>query len=590
MVRNEPRNILKREYSKRVCSCLAKFVTEKVDIQNENQTLASITFQNYFRLYPKLAGMTGTAATEADEFADIYHLEVLEIPTNVDIRRADEDDEVYRTLAEKDNAIVELITDCIKRGQPALVGTVSIERSEYLSELLKKNKIKHQVLNARYHEQEAQIIAQAGRFSAITIATNMAGRGTDIQLGGNADMRIAEETDKLKDEAAKIRASEKVVAEISAEKAKVIESGGLYIIGTERHESRRIDNQLRGRSGRQGDPGQSIFFLSLEDDLMRIFGSERMDTILRKLGLEEGEAIVHPWINKALEKAQQKVEARNYEIRKNLLKYDDVMNDQRKVIYEQRLELMSAEDVSETITDMRHEVIEDQVAVCIPPKAYPEQWDTTSLTQQIKSIFDLNLPIADWANEEGIAEEGILERITSAADQKMAERAANFGPELMRMIEQNMLLNVLDQHWKEHLLRLDQLRQVIGLRAYGQRDPLNEYKTEAFNMFSTMLGSLRGTVTTRLAYVVVKYESDDTPALPPAPRPVEMHESHSDPVTGINQVADEELQVLTPGPVMRRNPDIVFDPNDSSTWGRVPRNSPCPCESEKKYKHCHGKS
>ena len=562
---------------------------ERVEIQNENQTLASITFQNYFRLYPKLAGMTGTAATEADEFADIYKLDVMEIPTNVEVTRADEDDEVYRTLTEKDNAIVELISDCIKRGQPALVGTVSIERSEYLSELLKKNKIKHQVLNARYHEQEAQIIAQAGRFGAVTIATNMAGRGTDIQLGGNVDMRISEETGKLDDEAAKIRASEKIIAEVEAEKDKVIEAGGLYIIGTERHESRRIDNQLRGRSGRQGDPGHSIFFLSLEDDLMRIFGSERMDSVLRKLGLEEGEAIVHPWINKALEKAQQKVEARNYEIRKNLLKYDDVMNDQRKVIYEQRLELMSAEDVSETIVDMRHEVVEEKVHTCIPPKAYPEQWDTAGLAEEIKNVFDLDLPISEWADEEGIAEEEILERVIGAADRKMAERAANFGPELMRMLEQNMLLNVLDQHWKEHLLHLDQLRQVIGLRAYGQRDPLNEYKTEAFNMFSYMLESLRETVTFRLAYVKVKYEGDDTPPLPHDPVPTEMHESHADPRTGFNQVEDQELQTVNTGPAMRRNPNADFDPNDSSTWGRVPRNSPCPCESGKKYKHCHGK-
>jgi preprotein translocase subunit SecA len=562
---------------------------ERVEIQNENQTLASITFQNYFRLYPKLAGMTGTAATEADEFVDIYKLDVMEIPTNVDIQRADEDDEVYRTLAEKDAAIVELISDCRKRGQPALVGTVSIERSEYLSALLKKNKIKHQVLNARYHEQEAQIIAQAGSPGAITIATNMAGRGTDIQLGGNAEMRIAAETAKLTDDAAIKRASEKIIAEVEAEKAKIIENGGLYIIGTERHESRRIDNQLRGRAGRQGDPGHSIFFLSLDDDLMRIFGSERMDTVLRKLGLEEGEAIVHPWINKALEKAQQKVEGRNYEIRKNLLKYDDVMNDQRKVIYEQRLELMAAEDVSETIADMRHEIIEDKVHSKIPPKAYPDQWDTAGLAEDLEHTFGIELPIADWADEEGIAEEEILERVREAADRKMAERAANFGPELMRMLEQNMLLNVLDQHWKEHLLHLDHLRQVVGLRAYGQRDPLNEYKTEAFNMFSAMLESLRETITFRLAHVQVKYEGDEAPPPPQLPVPQEMHESHADPRTGINQIEGEEVQMVNTGPKMRRNPAGDFNADDSSTWGRVPRNSPCPCDSGKKYKHCHGK-
>jgi len=563
---------------------------ERVEIQSENQTLASITFQNYFRLYPKLAGMTGTAATEADEFADIYKLEVMEIPTNVNVTRVDEDDEVYRTLDEKDNAIVELISDCKKRGQPALVGTVSIERSEYLSKLLKKNKIKHQVLNARYHEQEAHIIAQAGRIGAITIATNMAGRGTDIQLGGNAEMRVADETAGLTDEAERIRKQEKIYAEAEEERQKVIDAGGLYIIGTERHESRRIDNQLRGRSGRQGDPGHSIFFLSLEDDLMRIFGSERMDGMLQKLGLEEGEAIVHPWINKALEKAQQKVEARNFEIRKNLLKYDDVMNDQRSVIYEQRRDLMAAEDVAETITDMRHEVVEDKVQTYIPPKVYPEQWDTDGLAKDLEYTFGIEVPVSDWAGEEGIADEEILQRSIDAADRKMAERTVNFGPELMRMLEKNMLLNVLDQHWKEHLLHLDHLRQVIGLRAYGQRDPLNEYKTEAFNMFAGMLEALRETITFRLAHVQVKFEEEGLPQLPQAPEPQQLQETHIDPATGVNQLGEGELEVITSGPTMRRNPAAEFDPNDSSTWGRVPRNSPCPCDSGKKYKHCHGRA
>jgi preprotein translocase subunit SecA len=563
---------------------------ERVEIQSENQTLASITFQNYFRLYPKLAGMTGTAATEADEFADIYKLEVMEIPTNVTVTRADEDDEVYRTLGEKDNAIVDLITDCKKRGQPALVGTVSIERSEYLSALLKKKKIKHQVLNARYHEQEAHIIAQAGRLGAITVATNMAGRGTDIQLGGNAEMRVANETEGLTDEAERIRVQEKIYAEIGEEKKKVIAAGGLYIIGTERHESRRIDNQLRGRSGRQGDPGHSIFFLSLEDDLMRIFGSERMDGMLQKLGLQDGEAIVHPWINKALEKAQQKVEARNFEIRKNLLKYDDVMNDQRMVIYEQRRDLMVAEDVTEAIADMRHEVVEDKVREHIPPKAYPEQWDTEGLGKDIEHTFGIELPIKEWADEEGIADEEILQRVTDAADRKMAERAANFGPELMRTLEKNMLLNVLDQHWKEHLLHLDHLRQVIGLRAYGQRDPLNEYKTEAFGMFAGMLESLREMITFRLAHVQVRFEEEEVPPLPPEPEPAQLRETHIDPTTGVNQLGSPGLEVVGAGPSIRRNPAAEFDPNDSSTWGRVPRNSPCPCNSGKKYKHCHGRA
>ncbi len=460
---------------------------EGVSIQNENQTLASITFQNYFRLYPKLAGMTGTAATEADEFEDIYKLEVTEIPTNLDVDRHDSDDEVYRTLEEKDGALLELIEDCHERGQPALVGTVSIERSEFLADLLKKKKVPHNVLNARYHEQEAQIIAQAGRAGAITIATNMAGRGTDIQLGGNPDMAIEEETGAIEDEDERALAITKIRARVEAEKAKVIEAGGLYIIGTERHESRRIDNQLRGRAGRQGDPGKSKFFLSLQDDLMRIFGSERMDGMLQKLGLEEGEAIIHPWINRALEKAQQKVEARNFEIRKNLLQYDDVMNDQRKVIYEQRLQIMESDDVSDTIKGMRDEVVEDLVVHHIPPKAYPEQWDTDGLIVEVEKYLALNLPIADWANEEGIADEEILARLFDAADKRMAEKAADCGPEFMRHIEKRTLLELLDQHWKDHLLQLDHLRQVVGLRAYGQRNPLNEYKGEAFSMFEYLL-------------------------------------------------------------------------------------------------------
>src|SRR5690606_18432541 len=437
---------------------------EKVPIQPENQTLASITFQNYFRLYPKLAGMTGTAATEAAEFAEIYGLDVVEIPTHMPMIRADEDDEVYRTAKEKYKAIVASIKEAHERGQPVLVGTVSIEKSEHLSSLLKKEKIPHHVLNARYHEQEAFIVAQAGRFGSVTIATNMAGRGTDIQLGGNPDMRKAQELDGIEDEAERAAAAARIDQEVAAEKEKVLAAGGLYVLGTERHESRRIDNQLRGRSGRQGDPGRSKFFLSLEDDLMRIFGSERMDSMLGKLGLQEDEAIVHPWINKALEKAQQKVEARNFEIRKNLLKYDDVMNDQRKVIYEQRLELIEAKDVSDTVRDMRHQVIEDLVEQCIPEKAYPEQWDVETLQRESRRLLALDLPVAEWANEEGIADAEIRERLIAESDRKMAQKVATYGPELIRMAEKSLLLQILDHLWKEHLLNLDHLRQGIHLR------------------------------------------------------------------------------------------------------------------------------
>ncbi|MBM3572412.1 MAG: preprotein translocase subunit SecA, partial [Alphaproteobacteria bacterium] len=420
---------------------------EGVEVQMENQTLASITFQNYFRLYPKLAGMTGTAMTEAGEFSEIYKLEVVEVPTNVPCVRKDHDDEVYRTAREKHDAIITLIEECQNRQQPILVGTVSIEKSEALSELLKKKKIPHHVLNARYHEQEALIIAQAGRPGAVTIATNMAGRGTDIQLGGHFDMRLAQESQAIADDAERLKLAERIRGEIAAAKDIVVKAGGLYVIGTERHESRRIDNQLRGRSGRQGDPGASKFFLSLEDDLMRIFGSERMDGMLQKLGLKEGEAIVHPWINKALEKAQQKVEARNFEIRKQLLKFDDVMNDQRKVVYEQRKEIMRTPDVSETVTGMRHEVIEAMVARRIPENAYAEKWDIHALHEEVLRIFGLDLPITEWAKEEGIADSEISERIQAAATRKAAEKAANYGPEIMRMAEKSLLLQILDQIW-----------------------------------------------------------------------------------------------------------------------------------------------
>ena len=539
---------------------------EFVTVQNENQTLASITFQNYFRLFPKLAGMTGTAMTEASEFAEIYALDVVEIPTNTDVNRQDEDDEVYRTENEKWSAIIDLIEDCRKRGQPALVGTVSIEKSEILSNLLKKKRIEHQVLNARFHEQEAQIIAQAGAPGAVTIATNMAGRGTDIQLGGHAEMRIANETD------GNDTARESVIrSEVIEEKDKVIGANGLYVIGTERHESRRIDNQLRGRSGRQGDPGASKFFLSLEDDLMRIFGSERMDGMLKKLGLEEGEAIIHPWINKALEKAQQKVEARNFDIRKQLLKYDDVMNDQRKVIYEQRREIMNAEDVNATVTDMRHEVIESLVNKTIPPGTYHEQWDLDTLVAESAGTLNLDEDIPLWAEEEGVADQEILERLLEASNRRLAEKAANYGSELFRMAEKSILLQVIDQQWKEHLLALDHLRQGINLRAYAQRDPLNEYKREAFNLFDEMLESVRHTITGALSNLEIQLDNEEMRSQQNSAEDYAIREVNEAPKRLLNTARQE------------------LDPNDPSTWGKVPRNAPCPCGSGRKYKHCCGK-
>jgi preprotein translocase subunit SecA len=556
---------------------------EGAHIENENQTLASITFQNYFRSYPKLSGMTGTAMTEAGEFSEIYNLEVIEVPTNVDCIRNDMDDEVYRTAREKNDAIVKLIQQCQERNQPVLVGTVSIEKSEELSTLLKKSKVEHHVLNARYHEQEAQIIAQAGQPGAVTIATNMAGRGTDIQMGGNLDMRVAQEVSAAPDTSKYVNLVATIEKEISDYRVKSLEGGGLFVIGTERHESRRVDNQLRGRSGRQGDPGASVFFLSLEDDLMRIFGSERIDGMLTKLGLEEGEAIVHPWVNKALEKAQQKVEARNFEIRKNLLKFDDVMNDQRKVIYEQRKGLMESEDVSEEITHMRQDVIDGFVERCIPAKAYVEQWDLDLLHGEILRIVGLDLPIQDWAKEEGIADEEIRGRLNDAANRKMAEKAANYGPEVMRSVEKSLLLQLLDQIWKEHLLTLDHLRQGIGLRAYAQRDPLNEYKQEAFNLFEEMLNGLRERVTEMLCHIELQMDDRDKHLFSHAEQ--EMFESRKDPAFSQD---DNEYAVIPRLPTTGRKASANVDPNDQSTWGRVARNSECPCKSGKKYKHCHG--
>ena len=583
---------------------------ENVQVQQENQTLASITFQNYFRMYPKLAGMTGTAATEAAELGDIYGLDVIQIPTNEPCIRDDRDDEVYRTADEKWHAIVELLRDCQTRGQPVLVGTTSIEKSELLAERLKKESVPHNVLNARYHEQEAHIIAQAGRAGALTIATNMAGRGTDIQLGGNVEFRIAGELGDEEDEVAKERATADIRAEVAAAREKVLAAGGLLVVGSERHEARRIDNQLRGRSGRQGDPGASLFFLSLEDDLMRIFGSERMDSMLSKLGLKDGEAIIHPWINKALEKAQQKVEARNYEIRKNLLKFDNVMNDQRSVVYEQRKDLMRIDDVSETVADMRHEVVDSVVDDHIPEKAYPEQWDLDGMHDACRRLLGVDLPIKEWASEEGIADEEIRDRITKEADVHVAAKLSNYGADIWRLAEKSLLLQILDQSWKDHLLTLDHLRQGIGLRAYGQRDPLNEYKAESFEMFENMLASLREQTTQLLSHVELRVAGPDEEDSPvPERRAPQMQETRRDPAlarAGAGAPADgppalppgggggrapapreagEPAQATAGNGTVRR---AAFDQRNPETWNRVGRNAPCPCGSGRKYKRCHG--
>ncbi len=553
---------------------------ERVPIQRENQTLASITFQNYFRLYPKLAGMTGTAATEAAEFAEIYGLEVVEIPTNVPANRKDMEDEIYGTMAEKYEALIRTIEDCVARGQPVLVGTVSIEKSEALSELLKKRKIPHNVLNARYHEQEAAIIAQAGRPGAVTIATNMAGRGTDIQLGGNLNMRIAQELKDVTDEAERARRIEAIRAEVQEGALKARGAGGLFVVGTERHESRRIDNQLRGRSGRQGDPGCSKFYLSLEDDLMRIFGSERMENVLSKLGLRNGEKIAHPWISTALAKAQQKVEARHFDIRKNLLKFDNVMNDQRKVIYEQRREIMTAPSVSEIIRDLRHEVIRGLVSQAVPPHSYAEQWDLKGLAERAKELLALDLPILEWGKEEGIAEAEIEDRLIRAADEKMAAKVAVVGAERMAQAERAALLGILDQSWKDHLLALDQLRQGIHLRGYGQRDPLSEYSREAFGLFHLMLERVREDVTKILLHAEVRMPTLEEYVA--ARRRQEMHELHGQ---SPDELSPDEVRS---GPALHRPERNTFNPNDPSTWVHTPRNAPCPCGSGKKYKHCHG--
>ena len=566
---------------------------EAVVIQPENQTLASVTIQNYFRLYAKLSGMTGTAATEAQEFLDIYKMDVAEIPTNRPVVRIDDDDEVYRTAAEKHVAIIGLIEDCYRRGQPILVGTVSIEKSEQLSEMLKAHKFEidgkkvnglpHSVLNARYHEQEALIVADAGVPGAVTIATNMAGRGTDIQLGGNIDMKLMQWRDEQRNlgvevthEMAAQRKAE-IETDIKGLKETALKAGGLFVLGTERHESRRIDNQLRGRTGRQGDPGHSKFFLSCEDDLLRIFAGERLDGIMRTFGVQEGEAITHKWLNSAIATAQKRVEQRNYEIRKNLLKYDDVVNDQRKAVFEQRAEFMAAADLSDVIREMRLDTIEDFVARHLPPKAYAEQWDIEGLDHHVREFLGLELPIKAWAGEDGIANEEIEQRLVKASDERAAEREAKIGDH-MRTIEKSFLLQMVDVQWREHLMHLDHLRNVIGLRGYGQRDPLNEYKTEAFTLFEALMVNLRQNVTRWLMTVEFQFEE------PPPPSFGQFQEVHLDPLTGEN-VAD--MGALPDGLSAEQRQALPVSSLPEG-WENAGRNAPCPCGSGKKFKHCHG--
>jgi preprotein translocase subunit SecA len=585
---------------------------EHVTVQPENVTLASITFQNYFRLYEKLAGMTGTASTEADEFQEIYKLSVVEIPTNKPISRLDEDDEVYRTGEEKLRAVVREIEAAAEKMQPMLVGTTSIEKSEQLGEFLEKNGYKRidfsdpaalkplyeaaragrasnsfAILNARFHEQEAFIVAEAGVPGAITIATNMAGRGTDIQLGGNVDMRLRQEVDPNASDEERARKEAEIRAEVEALKEKALKAGGLYIIGTERHESRRIDNQLRGRAGRQGDPGRSKFFLSLQDDLMRIFGSERMDTMLRRLGLKEDEAIVHPWINKALEKAQQKVEARNFDIRKNILKFDNVMNDQRKVIFEDRRKMMAQDSLEPTIADMRAGVIDDIVSKHIPHDAYPEAWDIAGLKQEVQSKLNLDPPVEAWAKEEGIADEEMAERLHKAAETAYTERVERNSPDAMRYVEKQVILQTLDHLWRDHLVTLDHLRQVIGWRGMAQRDPLNEYKSEAFDLFRALIAAWHEGVIAQMMRIEVRFERPEQTA-------PSMQMQHLDPLTGANEAdlgaISEPINAAFSPATSAYEETAVADrnPEDPKTWGRIGRNEPCPCGSGKKFKHCHG--
>ncbi|WP_428408316.1 preprotein translocase subunit SecA [Hyphococcus sp.] len=608
-------------------ACEAK---EKVSIQPENQTLASITFQNYFRLYEKLAGMTGTALTEEAEFADIYKLNVFEIPTNKPIAREDMDDELYMTAEEKYKAIALQIADCVKRGQPVLVGTVSIEKSEYLSNLLsdkkfyknlaktlreraaelkdkeadlkkkmeeqaaylselgdKKDPIPHNVLNARYHEQEAEIVAGAGAPGAVTIATNMAGRGTDIQLGGSVDMQLMNALEEGDDEETIKRKRAEIEAKIAADKKKALDAGGLFVLATERHESRRIDNQLRGRSGRQGDPGTTKFFIAVDDDLMRIFG-DGMEKMLKRFGIRPEESIEHPWFTKAVETAQKKVEQRNYDMRKNVLKFDDVINDQRKAIFEQRIEFMSTDTVDDIIGDMRNQLVEDLVAAHMPAKSYAEQWDVEGLKKDLQEIFGRDMPVEEWAKEEGVADTEIADRLIEETDKIAASRAAEIGPDMMRRIEKAILLNVLDTNWREHLQMLDHLRSVIWLRGHGQRDPVNEFKTEAFGLFEALLDGLRRDVTRMLMHVQVRAPEQAVPER----RNIPMTETHVNPSTGENEMAaprnPRDRLSAGIGTIKGAVRAQGVDPNDPETWGRVPRNGPCPCGSGKKYKHCHG--
>ncbi|MGR3373681.1 preprotein translocase subunit SecA [Pseudooceanicola nanhaiensis] len=549
---------------------------EGVPIQPENVTLAQVTFQNYFRLYDKLAGMTGTAATEADEFREIYSLGVVEVPTNRPIARLDEDDAVYRTAQEKYEAIVEIIREAHAKGQPILVGTTSIEKSELLSQFLTKAELPHNVLNARHHEQEAQIVADAGKLGAITIATNMAGRGTDIKLGGNVEMKVMEAL-AANPEAHPDEVRARIEAEHAEEEAKVKEAGGLFVLATERHESRRIDNQLRGRSGRQGDPGRSSFFLSLEDDLMRIFGSDRLDKVLSGLGMKEGEAIIHPWVNKSLERAQAKVEGRNFDMRKNVLKFDDVMNEQRKLVFKQRMEIMEATDLSEMVTEMRHEVIDDLVSEYIPERAYADQWNVEGLHAAVIEKLGIEEPVMDWAAEEGVDDEIIIERLEKASDEMMAKKTEAFGPENMRSIEKQILLQSIDGKWREHLLTMEHLRSVVGFRGYAQRDPLNEYKKEAFQLFESMLDSLREEVTATLSRVRPMTEEEQRQQF-----------AFFQQQLAQQQEAAKQADAVQADPVQPGAAIEGFDESDPSTWGNPSRNDSCPCGSGKKFKHCHG--
>lgn len=549
---------------------------EGVSIQPENVTLASVTFQNYFRLYDKLSGMTGTATTEAEEFASIYGLGVVEVPTNRPIARADEHDQVYRTGKEKYQAVVDEIRKAHDSGQPVLVGTTSIEKSEMLSQLLTAAEIPHNVLNARQHEQEAQIVADAGKFGAVTIATNMAGRGTDIKLGGNVEFQIMEAI-AADPEADPDEIRTRIEAEQAEAEKKVKDAGGLFVLATERHESRRIDNQLRGRSGRQGDPGRSVFFLSLDDDLMRIFGSERLEKVLNTLGMKDGEAIVHPWVNKSLERAQAKVEGRNFDMRKQLLKFDDVMNDQRKAVFEQRLEIMDAEDIGEIAEDMRQQVIDDLVDEYLPPRSYADQWDATGLYAAVIEILNVDAPVLEWAEEDGVDQEIVRERLYEAADKLAAEKLDAFGEEQMRQIEKQFLLQTIDGKWREHLLTLEHLRSVVGFRGYAQRDPLNEYKTEGFQLFETMLDSLRVEVTRKLAKV--------------RPLSEEERQQMMDQIVAQQRAVADATQTSS-GPAVPGGDSFAASPgfveSDPTTWGDPARNDPCPCGSGKKFKHCHG--